>query len=107
LEELVLTQVRNALAAPHVVQAAWDRVRQIAPDITEPQVVLPMHNLATVWQQLFAPEQYRLERLVVERVELGSTGVEIVWRDAGWQTLTDELRPGTIGAELAELEATV
>ena len=107
LEELVLTQVRNALAAPHIVQAVWDRVRQIAPDMTEPQVVLPMHNLATVWQQLFPPEQYRLVRLVVERVELGSTGVEIVWRDAGWQSLADELRPGTIGAELAELEATV
>ena len=107
LEELVLTQVRNALAAPHIVQAVWDQVRQIAPDITEPQVVLPMQNLATVWQQLFPPEQYRLVRLVVERVEIGSTGVEIVWRDAGWQSLADELRPGTIGAELAELETTV
>ena len=104
LEELVLTQVKSALAAPHIVQAVWDQIRQIAPDITEPQVVLPMQNLSTVWQQLFAPEQLRLVRLLVERVVIGHNGLEIVWCDAGWHDVANELRPGTIGAELAELE---
>jgi site-specific DNA recombinase len=27
-------------------------------------------------------------------------GLEIIWRDQGWQELAGELMPGTIGAEL-------
>ena len=38
---------------------------------------------------------------------LGDGGLEIVWRDQGWQALAGELLPGTIGAELQELEETV
>jgi hypothetical protein len=30
--------------------------------------------------------------------------VSIVWHDAGWVELATELRPGSIGAELRELE---
>ncbi len=104
LEALVITQVIDALSAPHIVQAVWDRVREICSDITEPQVVLPMRRLAAVWPQLFPPEQYRLVHLLIERVVLGSAGMEIIWHDSGWQTLAAELMPGTIGAELAEME---
>jgi len=32
-------------------------------------------------------------------------GLEVVWRDQGWRELAAELMPGTIGAELQELEA--
>jgi hypothetical protein len=32
-------------------------------------------------------------------------GLEIIWRDLGWQALSAELRPGSIGAEQQELEA--
>ena len=38
---------------------------------------------------------------------LGDGGLEIVWRDQGWQALAGELLPGTIGAELQELEEAV
>ena len=31
-------------------------------------------------------------------------GLEIIWRDQGWQELAGELLPGTIGAELQEWE---
>jgi len=41
---------------------------------------------------------------LIERVTLGDTGIEITWRAAGWPTLASEMRPGTIGAELLELE---
>jgi hypothetical protein len=37
-------------------------------------------------------------------VTLGDAGIEITWRAAGWPTLASEMRPGTIGAELLELE---
>lgn len=105
LEKLVLEQVYSALRAPHIVQSVWDRVRQMDASITEPEVVLPMLRLATVWNQLFPAEQRRLVRLLIERIVLSQNGMEIVWRIGGWENLADELRPGTIGAELAEMEA--
>lgn len=107
IEELVVAQVQDALSAPHVVQAVWGLFKTQHPGISEPEVVLPMRHLATMWPQLFPAEQCRLVQLLIERIVLGNTGMEIIWRDSGWQELACELIPGTIGAELAELEVTV
>ena len=35
---------------------------------------------------------------------IADAGLEIIWRDHGWQALAAELMPGTIGAELQEWE---
>jgi hypothetical protein len=105
IEALVTEQVVLALQAPHITQMVVDRMRVIRPDIDEPQVVLPMRNLAAMWPTLYPAEQRRLAQLLIERVVLGDDGLEIVWRDLGWQALVADLLPGTIGAELQELEA--
>ncbi|MCL1620236.1 recombinase family protein [Ralstonia pseudosolanacearum] len=107
IEALVVEQIVGALSAPHVVQAVWDQVRATRPDLSEPEVVLPMRRLAALWQQLFPVEQCRLAQLLIERVVIADGGLEIVWRDAGWAQLAGELMPGTIGAELQEWESTV
>ena len=104
IEELVTQQIMDALSAPHVVQTVWDRMQQIRPDLTEPQVVLPMRNLASLWRELFPVEQCRIAQLLIERVLIADGELEIIWRDAGWEQLARELLPGTIGAELQELE---
>jgi site-specific DNA recombinase len=70
-------------------------------------VVVPMRQLAAVWPSLFPAEQRRLAQLLIERVLIGDDGLEILWRDAGWVELIDELRSGSIGAELAAVEVTV
>lgn len=45
-----------------------------------------------------------MAKLLIERVVIADGGLEIVWRDLGWQQLAQDLLPGTIGAELQELE---
>ena len=40
-------------------------------------------------------------KLLIERVVIADGGLEIIWRDQGWQELAGELLPGTIGAEIA------
>jgi len=104
IEELVTQQIIAALSAPHLVQAVWDRIRETRPEMSEPEVVLPMRNLAGLWHQLFPAEQCRLAQLLIERVAIADGGLEIIWRDHGWQELAGELLPGTIGAELQEWE---
>jgi hypothetical protein len=96
----------DALSAPHVVQSVWNRIQKIGPDLTEPQVVLPMRNLASLWRELFPAEQCRIAQLLIERVLIADGALEIIWRDQGWELLACELLPGTIGAELQELEKT-
>jgi len=104
IEELVIQQVVAALSAPHIVQLVWARMQKIQPDLTEPQVVLPMRNLARLWRELFAAEQCRLAQLLIERVVVADGGLEIIWRDQGWQALAGELLHGTIGSELQDWE---
>lgn len=104
VEDLVTEQIVAALSAPHLVQAVWDRIRETRPEMSEPEVVLPMRNLAGLWHQLFPAEQCRLAQLLIERVAIADGGLEIIWRDQGWQELAGELVPDTIGAELQEWE---
>ena len=100
-------QIVAALSTPHIMQSVRDRMQHIRPDLTEPQIVLPMRNLASLWRELFPVEQCRLAQLLIERVVIADAGMEIIWRDQGWQELAGELLPGTIGAELQEMEEAV
>jgi DNA invertase Pin-like site-specific DNA recombinase len=104
IEAMVLAQVHSALKAPEVVQSVWNLMREQHPELSEPQVVLPLCQLGKVWAQLFPAEQQRIVQLLIERVILRDDGIEIRWREMGWQALAGEMRPGTIGAELIEQE---
>jgi site-specific DNA recombinase len=104
IEQLVLAQVHAALKAPEVVQSVCDKVAASTPEVTEPEVVLALRHLGNVWEQIFPAERQRIVQLLIERVTLRDEGIEINWRDVGWATLVGEMLPGTIGAELAEVE---
>ncbi|MDT3669638.1 MAG: recombinase family protein [Aromatoleum sp.] len=104
IEDMVLAQVQAALLAPEVTQAVCDAARRADPQLTEPDIVLPLRNLADVWRQLFAAEQQRIVQLLIERVVVTEDTLEIVWREPGWRDLVGELRANTIGGELLQFE---
>ncbi len=56
-----------------------------------------MRNLASLWRELFPVEQFRLAQLLIERMVIADSALEIIWRDQGWQELAGELLAGTIG----------
>ena len=91
---MLVAQAQDVLSAPHVVQAVWGLIKTQHPRISEPEVVLPMRQLATMWPQLFPAERRRLVQLLIERIVLGNAGMEIIWRDSGWQALACELCNG-------------
>jgi len=41
---------------------------------------------------------------LIERVQLLSDGIDIVWRESGLKELAGELVAGTIGGEMREME---
>lgn len=104
INELVTQQILAVLSAPHSVQVVWESIQQTHPELTEPDVLIPMRNLARVWNELFIEEQCRLAQLLIERVVVADGGLEIFWRDQGWPALVNELQPGTLGAELQAAE---
>ncbi|MCX7180324.1 MAG: recombinase family protein, partial [Proteobacteria bacterium] len=105
IEEIVVNLIIGTLQAPESIQAVWNRVRHQFREIEEPTVVLAMRRLGDVWKQLFPKEQIRLVNLLIERVQLLSDGIDVVWREVGWKELTGELAPDSIGKEMLELEA--
>ncbi len=64
-----------------------------------------MLHLRDVWPQLFRAEQVRFVNLLIERVQIFSDGIDVVWREVGWQQLVGELAPDAIGGELLEVDA--
>ncbi|MEW5782651.1 MAG: recombinase family protein [Pseudomonadota bacterium] len=104
IEQLVLAQIHAVLMSPEMVQSVWGVVRENYPALTEPEVVLSLRQMGQVWSQLFPAERQRIVQLLVERVTLREEGLEITWRESGWQALAGEMRPGTIGCELLEME---
>jgi DNA invertase Pin-like site-specific DNA recombinase len=105
IEEVVVNLLIGALQSPESVQGVWQQVQQQFQTIEEPMVVLAMRRLGDVWKQLFPEEQVRLMNLLIERVQLLSDGIDIVWREVGWKELAGELACDTIGGELLEMEA--
>jgi hypothetical protein len=104
IEQVVINLVIGTLQSPESMQGVWNQVRKEYPEIAEPKVVLAMRRLGDVWQQLFPEEQVRLVNLLIERVQLLSDGIDIVWREVGWKELAGELAPDTIGGEMLEME---
>ena len=104
IEEVVVNMVISALQSPESVQGIWNQVRMLYPEIAEPTVVLAMRRLGEVWKQLFPEEQVRLLNVLIERVQLLSDGIDILWREVGWKELAGELVSDTIGGEMLEME---
>ena len=104
IEEVVVNLLVGALQSPESIQGVWNTVRRQYPEIDEPTTVLAMRRIGEVWKQLFPAEQVRLVHLLIERVQLLSDGVDIVWRESGWRELAGELRPDSIGGEMLDME---
>ena len=104
IEELVIKHVVAALQSPESIQAVLDEIRKQHPDIDEGHVLLAMRNMGAMWPDMFLQEQIRIVRMLIERVQITDSAIEIDWLHSGWLQLACELAPNSIGAELAELE---
>jgi site-specific DNA recombinase len=60
--------------------------------VPEREVVERITAFAPLWEELFPAEQARVVRLMVERVELSSNGIDVRLRAEGLQTLVAELQ---------------
>jgi len=90
IEAAVIGQIRGMLRAPEVIMAAWRAARPECEDLAEDDVRDALAALDPLWAQLFPAEQARVVQLLLERVDIGTDGLRLRFRDQGLaQMVTD------------------
>ena len=87
-------QFRHLLRAPEMVEAMIPQALALDPTLDAAQVMVAMTQVDRVWEQLFPSEQQRLVRLLVERVILTPTNLELLLRPGGVGSLAADARQG-------------
>jgi DNA invertase Pin-like site-specific DNA recombinase len=92
LEAAVIEQLRRVLRAPEMIAALVPQAVALDPALDEAQVTVAMTQIDQIWAQLFPAEQQRLARLLIERVTVSPTTLEVRVRPCGVQALAGEFR---------------
>ncbi len=92
IEGAVVDQVRRLLRQPEIVARTARAAREHHPEITEPEVREALHGFDALWDELFPAEQARIVGLLVERVDVGESGIDIRLRTEGLASLVQDLR---------------
>jgi site-specific DNA recombinase len=95
IETAVVGQLRALLRTPEIIVQTWRAARKVDRTITEAEVGDAIEWLDPVWDELFPAEQARIVQLLVERVDVGPTGLDIHLRTEGLTTLIGDLRAAT------------
>ncbi len=91
IESAVVNQLRSLLRTPEIIVRTWRAARQSISDVKEADVCQALERLDPLWDELFPAEQARIVQLLVERVDVGTDGVDIRLRTVGLATLVADL----------------
>ncbi|MCV2447494.1 recombinase family protein, partial [Paracoccus sp. DMF] len=76
---------------PEIVAGTWKAARAEDGEITETDAREALTRLDPLWDELFPAEQARIVGLLVERVEIGTEGLNVRLRMDGLATLAREI----------------
>jgi site-specific DNA recombinase len=93
LESAVLEQLRGILRAPALLGDLLSQATKLDPTLDEAKVTVAMTRLDAIWDQLFPAEQTRIVRLLVEKVIVSPTDLEVRLRANGIERVVMDLRP--------------
>jgi len=91
IENIVIGQVRRLLRSPEIIIQTWCAARKSLKGLTESDVRTALLEFDPLWNELFPGEQARIIRLLVDRIEVGTDGVDIKLCIDGITSLVDEL----------------
>ncbi len=83
---------------PEIVAGTWKAARAHAADISEADARTALQQLDPLWDELFPAEQARIVALLVERVDIGTDGLNVRLRVDGLGSLALEMLVGGIEA---------
>jgi hypothetical protein len=97
IEDAVIGQIRAMLRAPEVVVSTWRAAHAEWEGLAENEVREALAALDPLWTELFPAEQARVLQLLVERVDIGTDGLKLRFRDKGLAHMVTEV--GIIAAK--------
>ncbi|QDM29385.1 recombinase family protein [Tardiphaga sp. vice304] len=101
IERIVIEQIRSLLLSPEIVVATWRATQKADKGVSENDVRSALIEFEPLWAELFPAEQARIIELLVERVDVSPTGIDLLLRVAGLTSLCSELRGTTTSQEEA------
>jgi DNA invertase Pin-like site-specific DNA recombinase len=91
IEAAVIDQLRAVFRQPEIVAGTWKAARAHAADISEADARAALQQLDPLWDELFPAEQARIVALLVERVDIGTEGLNLRLRIDGLHGLARDL----------------
>ena len=91
IEAAVIDQIRGMLRAPEVVVATWRAAQSGCEGLQEDEVREALAALDPLWAELFPAEQARIIQLLIERVDIGTNGLKLRFRDKGLAQMVAEV----------------
>ncbi len=104
LESAFLDQLRLILRSPALLGDVLPRAIELDPSLDEAKVTVAMTRLDSIWERPFPAEQTCIVKLLVEKVIVSPTDLEVRLRPNGIERLVLELRPES-AKEAAEVAA--
>ncbi|MBR1271598.1 recombinase family protein [Bradyrhizobium sp. AUGA SZCCT0222] len=92
IEEIVVGQLRRMVASPEIIVATWKQLRGTPSQLTENEVRAVLVSFDEVWDELFPAEQQRITSLLVDRVVVFPTKVDVHLVIAGFTSLVTEMK---------------
>ena len=92
LESAVLDQLRNILRAPNLLRDLVPQAIKLDPTLDEAKVTVAMTRLDLIWDQLFPAEQTRIVKMLIEKVIVSPSDLEVRLRANGIEQLVQELQ---------------
>jgi site-specific DNA recombinase len=91
IEAAVIDQLRAVFRQPEIVVGTWKAARTHDHEITEADARDALAGLDPLWDELFPAEQARIVQLLVERIDIGTAGLNVRLRIDGLTALAREM----------------
>ena len=91
LEAAVIDQIRGLLRASEVVMSTWRSPQPECQSLAEDEVREALAALDPVWAEQLPAEQARFLQLLIERVDIGTNGLKLRFRDKGLAQMVMEV----------------
>lgn len=92
IEAAVNDQLRAVFRQPEIVAGTWRAARAQDAEITEGEACKALQQLDPLCDELFPAEQARIVALLVDRIEIGTEGLNFRLRMDGLAALGRELK---------------
>jgi site-specific DNA recombinase len=99
IEAAVIDQLRAVFRQPEIVAGTGKVARAQEAEITEAEARDALTRLDPLWNELFPAEQARIVALLVERVDIGTEGMNVRLRMDGLAALAHEMTTNVGKAE--------